>query len=59
MVQKLRRVTAQRRTEDELTLNKIELDVQKLAGTSKDRYIEIVNRLNENLTNAIEKGEVW
>ncbi len=59
MIKKLKRRTALKHTEDELTLNRIELDVQKLAGTSKDRYIEIVNELNKNLTNAIEKGEVW
>lgn len=59
MVQKLKRVTARKHTKDELMLNRIELEVQRLAGTSKDKYIEIVNMLNENLTNAIEKGEVW
>ncbi len=59
MIKKLKRRTALKHTEDELTLNRIELDVQKLAGTSKDRYIEIVNELNKNLTNAIKKGEVW
>lgn len=59
MVQKLKRRTALKHIEDELTLNKIELDVQKLAGTSRDKYIEIVNALNANLTNAIVKGEVW
>ena len=53
MVQKLKRRTALKHTEDELTLNKIELDVQKLAGTSRDKYIEIINALNANLTNDI------
>lgn len=58
MVEKLKRVVAQKRTEDELTLNKIELMAQELAGGSRDKYIEIVNALTRNMILAIERKEV-
>ena len=58
MIQKLSKKTAFNEMRDKLALNKIQRDVQKWANGSESRWIAVVNKLNSDLQQAMERGEV-